>query len=164
MECLPTNLISCIEQHGVLPKEISYPILRDIALGLHYLHSQTPPILHRSLSSKHVLLTPNLTAKISNLGSARVLEHQQDDERDIRHPPGTSVVLATDHWTHESLTRHKRIRQWRCHTYLLGVSSLLVATISSLSKRRISPSTSRSFSSAIFSAFHCYTHLAPVAT
>ena len=75
MECLPTNLISCIEQHGVLPKEISYPILCDVALGLHYLHSQTPPILHRSLSSKHVLLTPNLTAKISNLGSARVLEH-----------------------------------------------------------------------------------------
>ena len=100
MECLPTNLISCIEQHGVLPKEISYPILRDVALGLHYLHSQTPPILHRSLSSKHVLLTPNLTAKISNLGSARVLEHRQDDERDIRHPPGTYAFMPPEVMKH----------------------------------------------------------------
>ena len=100
MEFLPTNLTSCIEQHGILPKEISYSILHDVALGLHYLHSQTPPILHRSLSSKHILLTPNMTAKISNLGSARVLEHRQDDERDIRHPPGTDAFMPPEVMKH----------------------------------------------------------------
>ena len=72
MEFLPTNLTSCIEQYGILPKEISYSILHDVALGLCYLHSQTPPIIHRDLSSNNVLLTPNMTAKISDLGVARI--------------------------------------------------------------------------------------------
>ena len=73
MEFLPTNLTSCIEQYGILPKEISYSILHDLALGLCYLHSQTPPIIHRDLSSNNVLLTSNMTAKISDLGVARIL-------------------------------------------------------------------------------------------
>ena len=64
MEFLHTNLTSCIERYGILPKEISYSILRDVALGLCYLHRQTPPIIHRDLSSNNVLLTPNMTAKI----------------------------------------------------------------------------------------------------
>ena len=72
MEILPTNLTSCIKQYGILLKEISYSILHDVALGLCYLHSQIPPIIHRDLSSNNVLLTPNMTAKISDLGVARI--------------------------------------------------------------------------------------------
>ena len=73
MEYLPTNLTSCIEQYGILPKEIGYSILHDVALGLYYLHSQTPPIIHRDLSSNNVLLTANMTGKISDLGVARIV-------------------------------------------------------------------------------------------
>ena len=73
MEFLPTNLTSCIEQVKLLPREISYSILLDVALGLCYLHSQTPPIIHRDLSSNNVLLTSNMSAKISDLGVARIL-------------------------------------------------------------------------------------------
>ena len=73
MEFLPTNLTSCNEQYGILPQEICYSILHDVALGLYYLHSQTPPIIHRDLSSNNVLLTLNMTAKISDLGVARIL-------------------------------------------------------------------------------------------
>ena len=73
MEFLPTNLTSCIEQYGILPKEISYSVLHDVALGLCYLHNLTPPITHRDLCSNNVLLTANMTAKISDLGVARIL-------------------------------------------------------------------------------------------
>ena len=73
MEFLSTDLTSCIKQYGVLPQEISYSILYNVALGLHYLHSQTPPIIHRDLSSNNILLTPNMTAKISDLGKAKIL-------------------------------------------------------------------------------------------
>jgi len=34
MEFLHTTLTACLERYGVLPKEISYGILRDVALGL----------------------------------------------------------------------------------------------------------------------------------
>ena len=73
MELLPTNLTSCLERYGVLPNEVSYTILNDIALGLCYLHSQTPSIIHRDLSANNVLVSSNMTAKISDLGVARIL-------------------------------------------------------------------------------------------
>ena len=73
MEFLPTNLTSCNEQYGILPQEICYSILHDVALGLYYLHSQTPSIIHRDLSSNNVLLTLNMIAKISDLRVARIL-------------------------------------------------------------------------------------------
>ena len=76
-ELLPTQLTLCIEKHGVLPVEISYSILRDVALGLCYLHhAQTPPIVHRNLSSNSILLTPSLTAKIADVGVARLIRDQ----------------------------------------------------------------------------------------
>lgn len=73
MEFLPTNLTSCIEKYGILPHEISYSILYDVALGLCYLHSQKPVIIHRDLSANNVLLTSDMRAKISDLGVARIL-------------------------------------------------------------------------------------------
>ena len=73
MELLSTTLAKCIDAYGVLPEEVSYSILHDVALGLYHLHSQTPPIVHRDLSANNVLLTPNMTAKISDLGVARIL-------------------------------------------------------------------------------------------
>ena len=92
MEFLPTNLTSCIEQYGILPKEISYSILHDVALGLCYLHSQTPPIIHRNLYSNNVLLTPNMTAKISDLGKAKILTNIQSAKRLTKNPGNSSFM------------------------------------------------------------------------
>ena len=89
MEFLSTNLTFCIEQYGVLPNEISYSILHDVALGLYYLHSQTPPIIHRDLSSNNILLTPNITAKISDLGVARILNLTPLQVSHMTQTPGT---------------------------------------------------------------------------
>ena len=73
MEYLHTTLSACLERYGVLPKEISYGILRDVALGLRYLHERSPPIIHRDLSANNVLLTSNMNAKLSDLGVAKIL-------------------------------------------------------------------------------------------
>ena len=97
MEFLPTNLTSCIEQYyGILPKEISYSILHDVALGLCYLHSQTPPIIHRDLSSNNVLLTPNMTAKISDLGVARILNLTPLQVSHMTQTPGTPAYMPPE--------------------------------------------------------------------
>ena len=73
MEYLHTTLSACLERYGVLPEEISYGILRDVALGLRYLHERSPPIIHRDLSANNVLLTSNMNAKLSDLGVAKIL-------------------------------------------------------------------------------------------
>ena len=96
MEFLPTNFTSCIEQYGILLKEISYSILHDVALGLCYLHSQYPPIIHRDLSSNNVLLTPNMTAKISDLGVARILNLTPLQVSRMTQTPGTPAYMPPE--------------------------------------------------------------------
>ena len=73
MEFLDTNLSSYLEKHGVQDASTNYSILSDVAFGLHYLHSQTLPIIHRDLSANNILLTSDLLAKISDLGVAKIL-------------------------------------------------------------------------------------------
>ena len=96
MEFLPTNLTSCIEQYGILPNEISYSILHDVALGLCYLHTQTPPIIHRDLSSNNVLLTANMTAKISDLGVAKILNLTPLQVSRMTQTPGTPAYMPPE--------------------------------------------------------------------
>ena len=98
MEFLPTNLTSCIdsEEYDILPEKISYSILHDVALGLCNLHSQTPPIIHRDLSSNNVLLTPNMTAKISDLGVARILDLTPLQVSRMTRTPGTPTYMPPE--------------------------------------------------------------------
>ena len=96
MEYLPTNLTSCIEQYGILSKEIGYSILDDVAVGLYYLHSQIPPIIHRDLSSNNVLLTANMTGKISDLGVARILNLTPLQVSRMTQTPGTPAYMPPE--------------------------------------------------------------------
>ena len=97
MEFLPTNLTSCIEHYnGIFPNEISYSILYDVALGLHYLHSQNHPIIHRDLSANNVLLTPNMTAKISDLGVARIFNLTPLQVSRMTQTPGTPAYMPPE--------------------------------------------------------------------
>ena len=96
MEFLHTNLTSCIDRYGILPKEISYSILHDVTLGLCYLHRQTPPIIHRDLSSNNVLLASNMTAKISDLGVARILNLTPLQVSRMTETPGTPAFMPPE--------------------------------------------------------------------
>ena len=96
MEFLHTNLTSCIDRYSILPKEISYSILHDVALGLCYLHRQTPPIIHRDLSSNNVLLASNMTAKISDLGVARIPNLTPLQVSRMTETPGTPAYMPPE--------------------------------------------------------------------
>ena len=73
MERLHSTLAATIDRYGVLPDQISYGILCDVSLGLRYLHEHSPPIVHRDLSANNVLLTSDMSGKISDLGVAKML-------------------------------------------------------------------------------------------
>ena len=72
-ELLDINLRKAYQKKVVVPSH-HLSILRDIAYGLHHLHSLQQPIIHRDVSSPNVLLQqqPNggWLAKVSDFGSA----------------------------------------------------------------------------------------------
>ena len=56
-----------------LPHKVS--ILRQVALGLGYLHGTTPPTAHRDLSANNILVNiTSLTSKITNFGVAQLMD------------------------------------------------------------------------------------------
>ncbi len=98
MEYLHTNLSSCLDRYGILPVVISYPILRDVALGLRYLHENSPPVIHRDLSANNVLLTADMNAKISDLGVAKILDltPAQLTQKISTQTPGTPCYMPPE--------------------------------------------------------------------
>ena len=56
-----------------IPLGLKYSILNDVAQGLQFLHSQSPPIIHRDITATNVLLNSAMVAKIADLGVARFM-------------------------------------------------------------------------------------------
>ena len=73
MEFMNKTLSEHLEKNGVPDTSTYYSILSDIALGLQFLHQQSPPIIHRDLSANNVLLNSSMQAKISDLGVSKIL-------------------------------------------------------------------------------------------
>lgn len=69
MERLYCSLNDLLGTHPDIPLEIKLNILHGISLGLRYLHTRSPPIMHLDLSSKNILVSKEMNAKVSALGS-----------------------------------------------------------------------------------------------
>ena len=96
MEYLPMTLAQCLDKYGVLPNEIGYSVINDVALALSYLHQHSPPVIHRDLSANNVLLTPGMTAKISDLGVAKILDLNPSQRRTMTQAPGTQCYMPPE--------------------------------------------------------------------
>ena len=53
--------------------ELKCSVLHNVASGLAYLHQRSPPVIHRDLSARNVLLNSGLVAKIGDMGVARIV-------------------------------------------------------------------------------------------
>ena len=96
LEYIPMTLAESIEKYPNMPSEITYSILTDVALGLRYLHEQDTPIIHRDLSANNVLLTENFTAKISDLGVAKIVDIPLASLATMTRVPGTPCYMPPE--------------------------------------------------------------------
>ena len=70
-------------------------VLHNVASGLAFLHERTPPIIHRDLSAKNVLLTSELVGKIADLGVARIVPRMRAAAT-MTKAPGASVYMPPE--------------------------------------------------------------------
>ena len=75
MEKMECNLTEYLKNHtrGSITEDMAMKVLLDVSKGLFYLH-EIIKVAHRDLSSNNILLAADLSAKIADLGSARVLD------------------------------------------------------------------------------------------
>ena len=71
MECDLANFLEDTEKISLATKLF---ILQDVSFGLVYLHESNPPILHRDLTARNILLTRSLRAKIADVGVAKLMD------------------------------------------------------------------------------------------
>lgn len=99
MECLEASLESLLDQGKTLSISIKTSVLLDVAKGLVYLHSHSPPVIHRDLTARNVLLTSTIQAKIADLGNARIIESQKLTKT-LSTAPGTLVYMPPEAMAH----------------------------------------------------------------
>ena len=103
MELLLTNLHDLLgnsEPPPDVPKPffplgLKQSILHDVALGLYYLHDRSPPIIHRDLSARNVLLNSAMVAKIADLGVARIVPRMRAAAT-MTKAPGAAIYMPPE--------------------------------------------------------------------
>ena len=73
MELMTENLRQYLERNrGQLSRQKQLKICISIVRGLRFLHARTPPIVHRDLTDKNILLDADGVPKISDLGQSKL--------------------------------------------------------------------------------------------
>ena len=70
MKMMDCSLNTLLEYYPNVSVATKLSILLGMSLGLKFLHSQKPSVVHRNLLSNDILVTPHLQAKLSDVGVA----------------------------------------------------------------------------------------------
>ena len=89
------------ENKPYIPLALKCSILCDVGQGLAFLHSRNPPIIHRDLSARNVLLTTGMRAKIADLGMARLIPALRRATT-MTKAPGASIYMPPEALEDES--------------------------------------------------------------
>ena len=98
-------------------------VLQDVARGLAYLHGQSPPIIHRDLSARNVLLNSGMVGKIADLGVARITP-QMRAAATMTKGPGALIYMPP-----EAFASAKSNKEMSKYDTSIDIFSLGVVTI-----------------------------------
>ena len=84
-----------VEKNLYIPLGLKCSILQDIAQGIAFLHNQSPPVVHRDLSARNVLLNSGMVAKIADMGMARIILPDQNHAL-LTKAPGAQVYMPPE--------------------------------------------------------------------
>ena len=122
LEHMHLDLDQCLTTYPRMPLSIKLGVLKDVSYGLLHLHTRKPPIVHRDLTASNILVTPDMRAKIADLGVSRILEVSPMQLSNVTACPGTLHYMPP-----ESL-RPEPVYDVRLDCFSFGVLALYTAT------------------------------------
>lgn len=114
------DYIDRVKGHQQDPK-FAVMSVHQVASGLVFLHGQNPPIVHRDLSSKNILIAPDNSVKIGDFGMAKV--RHADLQYLNTKAPGATVYMPP-----EALTDKPEYTE-KLDIFSLGVVMLELETL-----------------------------------
>ena len=96
MEYLPITLDTLLGQYADIPITMKVSFLHDVAKGLTYLHECDPPIIHRDLTARNVLLNHAMVAKIADFGVSRIVNLSQHELSRMTQAPGNICYMPPE--------------------------------------------------------------------
>ena len=125
MEKLQTSLDNLLETSPNIPLDVKVYLLTGTAQGVVYLHSRYPPIAHRDLTARNILIDSGLTAKIADLGVARMVNIQPGQlAATMTAGPGNNLYMPPETVQEEGATRYNTA----IDIFSFGVVSLFTLT------------------------------------
>ena len=108
-----------IERDGALPEADAVRIIGEVCEGLHRAHKQG--LIHRDVKPDNILLTLDLTAKLTDLGLVK-------DVEGVMNLTKTGRGLGTPHFMAPEQFRNAKNADARCDVYSLGATLYTMVT------------------------------------
>ncbi|MFL5244575.1 MAG: serine/threonine-protein kinase [Gemmataceae bacterium] len=108
-----------LERDGKMPENEAIKIIAQVAQGLHRAHKQG--MIHRDVKPDNILVTPDGTAKLADLGLVKEVEADLNLTR-------TGRGLGTPHFMAPEQFRNAKNADARCDIYSLGATLYMMVT------------------------------------
>lgn len=109
----------CVERDGAFQEERAVHIIAQVCDGLHRAHKQG--LIHRDVKPDNVLVTPDGTAKLTDLGLVKDIEGELNLTK-------TGRGLGTPHFMAPEQFRNAKNADVRCDIYSLGATLYMMLT------------------------------------